>query len=120
MFARRGSLTSIATRRIDIQGEKDVDYSIDGVKNGIYLYTADQMELVKTKRQLITLNAVVRPADQRTLVVKVNPKLYEVAQVSHPIFIEQEDTGVITLAITPKTNLDLAELDYLVKLLVEV
>jgi len=96
-----------------------VDYRIDGVTSSILLYTADLMTLTKGRRNKITLNATVRPLDGRVVAVKVNPVLYEDAMVSCPTWIDSTDSGVISLIIAPKTDIDLSEVDYICKILVE-
>jgi hypothetical protein len=119
MFAKRGPFVSIAQRKVAISGgERGVDYNIDGVKNGIFLYTADKEQLTKSKKHVIMLVCKARPAD-RHVAVKVNPELYRLASVTAPAWIDPDDTGEIVLNITPRVDIDLGSLDYIVKLLVE-
>ena len=119
MFAKRGPLVSLAQRKVQVlRGEKELDYKIDGNRGGVFLYTADQEQLTKGKKHIITLIAQLRPTD-RFLAVKVNPELYRLATVTGPNWIDQEDDGSIVLNIIPRVDINLAELEYIVKLLVE-
>ena len=119
MFSRKGPMVSLAQRKVQISGgKKDIDYKIDGTRNGIFLYTADKEQLTKGKKHVIILTCSVRPTD-RHIAVKVNPELYRVAAVTGPTWIDPEDIGEIVLTITPRIDIDLGTLDYIVKLLVE-
>lgn len=119
MFARKGPMVSIAQRKLIIsKGVKDVDYKIDGTKNGVFLYTADKEQLTKGKKHVIILTCNVRPAD-RYVAIKVNSELYRLATVTGPAWLDSEDTGEIVLNITPRIDMDLGSLDYIVKLLIE-
>lgn len=119
MFAKRGPMVSLAQRKVQIlQGERDVDYKIDGNRGGIFLYTADKEQLTKSKKHVIMLVCKAKPAD-RFLAVKVNPELYRLATVTGPAWLDPEDPGEIVLNITPRVDINLASLEYIVKLLVE-
>jgi hypothetical protein len=110
---------SIANRKVQITGgEREIDYRVCGVKNGIFLYTADTDHLTKSKRQVIILTSKVRPAD-RYLAVKVHPEILRVATVSGPAWIDPDDSGEIVLTVSPRKDLDLGSLEYIVKILVE-
>ena len=123
-WATKGTLVSLARAKVSKKGiewtEKNPigDYRIDGNKNGIFLLTANVMELPKGRKTAVTLTAQMRPTD-RTALIKVNPEIYKVATVTGPVILDQFDDGSITLMITPKTDLDLVDLDYIVKLLIE-
>lgn len=117
-FARKGALVSIATRKLQITGEKDLDYTIDGHRNGVLLHTADTEQLTKGKKHVILLTSTVRPAD-RTVLVKVNNELHKSAVVTGTSILDPDDTGEIVLSITPRVDLNLGDLDYIVKLVVE-
>ena len=119
MFARRGTMVSMANRRLQFTGgEAEVDYKIDGGRHGIYLYTADKESLTKGKKHVIMLTTKVRPTD-RYLAVKVNPELHKLAVVTGPSWLDPDDSGDIVLNITPRVDVELGQLDYIVKLLVE-
>ena len=120
MFATRGAMVSLANRKLSISGgEPDLDYKIDGNKNGVFLFTADKENLVKGKSQSLTLITRVRPLGLFNLAVKVNAELYRHCKVSAPVWVDSDDTGEIILNITPRVDIDLCSLDYIVKLLIE-
>lgn len=119
VIARKGQLVSITNRKILISGgQKDVDYRVDAHNHGIYLLTADNDVLTKGKRYVIMLVTKVQPKD-RISFVKINNELYKHAVVSGTRYIEPEDTGEVVLNITPRKDLNLNELSYICKVLVE-
>ncbi len=118
MFGRKGSFVSLANRKVRLEGHEGTDYTVNGVVSGILLHTCDTEYLVKNKRHVVNLNARAVPTD-RCLGVKVNPYLYKVAMVTGPAWIDPEDDGEIRLVITPRVDVDLSSMDYIVKLLVE-
>ncbi len=133
MFVVKASVAHVAARKIQFRGgengtggikqlgtdyTEDPDFHVDGNHNGIFLLTADKMLLEKGRRQTVTLTTWVRPLD-RLLAIKVNPKLYSVADISAPTWIDPADSGEIVLSITPREDVDLGEYDHIVKLLIE-
>jgi len=133
MFLKRGGLVSAATRRTQIRGganneggvcqmgddyKENPDFQISGSHHGIFLFTADVMELKRGKKSVVTLVTEVRPTD-RNLAVKVNPALYVVADISAPSWIDPADTGQIVLTMLPREDLNLADFDHIVKLMLE-
>ena len=116
-YARKGILVSLANKKIHYEGES---YKVDGVSGAIILTSADNMELVKGRRNVIRLSAKVRPLDSRTLTIKIHNDIYKKAVVSGPSLIDQYDDGEIVLTITPRVDMDLNDLEYILKLLVEV
>lgn len=118
MYARR-ELIAVSTRKIKfLAGKADVDYKVNVHKGGILLFTADKEQLEKGKRSKITLNTQLVPVD-RILTVKINNEILEKAFVSGTSYIDQDDSGRIVLTITPRVDLNLLELDYICKILVE-
>lgn len=119
MFARRGTLISVINRKVKIKsGVADLDYTVDGHKNGILLHTADTEHLTKGKKHVIILTTQVVPMD-RAILVKVNNALHKDAVVSGTTIIDSQDDGTIILSITPRKDIDLGSLEYIVKLMVE-
>jgi hypothetical protein len=119
MFLRRGPLTAAAVRRLEIKGGvAEVDYRVDGHKNAILLYSADTEFLAKGKRHVVTLKTSIRPRD-RFLVVAANNELHKTGVVTGTTIVSPDDDGTIVLNITPRVDVDLGELDYIVKILVE-
>lgn len=118
LFARKGALVSIGTRKVKLTGDKGLDYTIDGVKHGIYLHTSDSVLLPKNRKSIVTLTTTAIPAD-RVLAVKVNNDLYKTASITGPTYIDEFDDGVIVLTVIPREDIHLSEFDYIVKLLVE-
>ena len=119
MFLRKGPLTSAAVRKLEISGgEANIDYKACGHRNAIVLFTADTEHLTKGKRHRIKLLTRVRPRD-RFIAVAVNNELHDVAVVNGTAWISPEDSGEIILNITPRVDIDLGSLDYIVKLFVE-
>ena len=119
MFLRKGPLTSAAIRKLEITGgEANIDYRACGHKNAILLFTADTEHLTKGKRHRIKLVTSVRPRD-RFIAVAVNNELHDVATVTGTAWISPEDSGEIVLNITPRVDIDLGSMEYIVKLLVE-
>jgi hypothetical protein len=119
MYGTKGMLVTLANKKLVKTGVAGVDYVIDGNLNGLFLLTADVLELPKGRKTAVTLTTQVRPTD-RTALIKVNPEIYRVATVTGPFILDQFDDGIITLMITPKMDIDLVDLDYIVKILVEV
>jgi hypothetical protein len=109
---------SIATRKLQITGKKDLDYRIDGQKNGVFLLTANKEQLTKGKKHVIILVSQVRPTD-RHVAVKINPEIVKAASVDGTRWLDRDEVGEIILNITPRVDLDLSSLEYIVKLLVE-
>ena len=119
MFAIKSTLVSIGQRKLKIEGgERNVDYTIDGQRNGIFIHSFDKEQLIKGKKYVIKAEVTVKPI-ARHVAVKVNPEIVAHASVTGTQWIDPDDEGFIILTVTPRVDLDLGSLDYVVKLLVE-
>ena len=119
MFAIKSALVSIGQRKLKINGgERNIDYTIDGQRNGIFIHSFDKEQLTKGKKHVIKAEMTVKPV-ARHVAVKVNPEIIMNATVSGTQWIDPDDEGYIILTVTPRVDLDLGSLDYIVKLLVE-
>lgn len=119
MFAKKGGLISAVNRKVRFDaGVKDLDYTVDGHKRGILLHTADKEHLTKGKRQVIILTTKVVPSD-RILAVKIHNDLLRDAAVSGTAWIDPDDTGEIVLTVVPRKDIDLGQLEYICKILIE-
>jgi hypothetical protein len=119
IFHKGSEIRAITNRKLTITGgEVDIDYSVSTNARGVLLYTADKELLTKGKKHVIILVCKVVPVD-RMVAVKVHSELYKSATVTGPSWIDPDDSGEIVLSITPRVDMNLAELDYIVKLFIE-
>ena len=117
MFTKRAELVSAAAR-CPMTGEAGVDYKIDGNRDCVLLYTADKEEIKKGTRHKITLTTSIKPR-KRLIMVKPNPALLDIAVVTGQVWLDPEDTGIITFNITPRVDIVFADLEYICKLYLE-
>lgn len=110
---------TIYSRKVEIiEGLAGVDFEPDGNKSAVLLYTADTEQLSKGKRHVITLNTKLRSYD-RFMAISINNEIHKNAIVTGTTWIAPGDSGEIILNITPRVDMDLGSLDYIVKALVE-
>ena len=123
MLAKRGHINSFFQRAVMLSGEKGLDFDFDLKTGSLRLLTSDKEQLTKGSTQkvnLITKLSIASSFD-RVMYVKLHPDLLGAGPTSAPAMIDVDDGEDYTVSfwITPKVDVNINKLPYIVKLFVE-